>query len=116
MNTTEAYLQPLNSSQKSFYKKALYEIWDMESSISYYLYSYDTQVLWIHVDKCNPQNNYYVTNDYTAYSRTTIKHVKEMLIQFLPNYTEIFGRGHVSIHDILKHGLYVTEFAKKTVA
>ena len=106
MNTTIEYLQPLNSNQKSFYKKAYYTITETESSIHYRLYSYNTAVLDINVNKEDTLDSMYITNDYTAYSMTTIKHVKEMLLQFLPNYDEFFGAYKpVSIREIMDKGI-----------
>lgn len=105
MNTTKEFLEPLNSSQKSFYKKAYYTKTETKSTINYRLYSYSTLVLEIFINKYDTLDSYYVVNDYTNYSMTTIKHVKEMLLQFLPNYEEILGNNHVSIHKIMDNGL-----------
>lgn len=106
MNTTREYLQPLNSTQKSFYKKAYYTKTETESSIHYRLYSYNTAVLDISINKEDTLDSMYITNEYTDYSNTTIKHVKEMLLQFLPNYNEYFGAyKHVSIREIMKKGI-----------
>lgn len=115
MNTTKEYLQPLNSSQKSFYKKAYYTKTETKAIINYRLYSYGTFVLEIFINKNDPLDSYYTTNEYTDYSNTTIKHVKEMLLQFLPNYDAMFNTsGAVSIRKILEHGL--TEKDLNTVA
>lgn len=106
MNTTIEYLQPLNSSQKSFYKKAYYTKTETESSIHYRLYSYNTAVLDINVNKEDTLDSMYIINEYTDCSSTTIKHVKEMLLQFLPNYDEYFGAyKHVSIRKIMDKGI-----------
>lgn len=106
MNTTKEYLQPLNSTQKSFYKKAVYHKTETESSINYRLYSYGTAVLEININKDDTLDSMYITNEYTDYSMTTIKHVKEMLLQFLPNYEEYFGAYKpVSIREIMKKGI-----------
>ena len=115
MNTTTEYLQPLNSTQKSFYKKAVYHKTETKSSINYRLYSYHTAVLDIVIPKNDTLDSYYIVNDDTAYSRTTMKHVKEMLLQFLPNYDAMFNTsGAVAIRKILEHG--ITEKDLNTVA
>lgn len=115
MNTTIEYLQPLNSTQKSFYKEAVYHKTETKSSINYRLYSYQTAVLDIVIPKNDTLDSYYIVNDYTDYSMTTIKHVKEMLLQFLPNYDAMFNTsGAVPIRKILEHGL--TEKDLTTVA
>lgn len=105
MNTTIEYLQPLNSGQKSFYKKAYYTKTETKSIINYRLYSYNTFVLEIFINKDDTSDSYYTTNEYTDYSNTTARHVKEMLLQFLPNYDEYFGIGNVSIRKIMDKGI-----------
>ena len=100
------YLKPLNHNQKSFYKNAYYTITETDTSINYRLYSYDTVVLDIVVCKEDTLLSNYIVNEKTTYSRTTEKHVKEMLLQFLPNYEEIFGTcERVPIRTIMQKGL-----------
>lgn len=77
-------LKCIYNNQKSFYKKAMYKKVENSKQIIYTLYSYKTTVLEIIIDKTNILNSYYIVNEYTNYSMTTVKHVKEMLKQFLP--------------------------------
>jgi hypothetical protein len=72
-------LKTIYDSRQSFYKKAMI---DWKGNIIK-LYSYDTLVLIIDVNK----NKYYL-NDGRLWSNTTTRHIKETLHQYLGlNYT-----------------------------
>lgn len=74
-------LQCIYDTRKSFYKKAFYTKEENDNKTIYNLYSYNTKVLTIVIDNDNKAQSYYICNEYTAYSPTTLRHVKEMLHQ-----------------------------------
>lgn len=86
-------LQCVYDTHKSFYKKAYYTKEVMEDKTYYKLYSYNTEVLTIVIDNDNISKSYYICNEYTAYSNTTLRHVKEFLHQVLTT--------KVNVYDIL---------------
>lgn len=74
-------LKTIYDNAKSFYKKAYTSEIDLLTGTGLALYSYNTLVCIIYKD-------YYILNDYSFYSNTTARHVKEFLKQFLP-YTDV---------------------------
>lgn len=71
-------LIPINSRQASFYKKALYTIVNKEAT----LYSYTSSVCKVDLDR----GAYYLNWDIPEnllFSNTTLKHIKEFLVQKL---------------------------------
>lgn len=83
-------LQPVYENKKSYYKKAIVKSYEEETENGLYtiyeLYSYDTQVCTIELFEdnftCTPRQSY-ILNDYSFYSQTTSRHVKEFLKQYL---------------------------------
>jgi hypothetical protein len=80
---------------KSFYKKAFYTEEERNDCKIVKLYSYNTEVLTIIVNLQDKSKSYYICNEYTAYSPTTLRHVKELLHQ-------TFTR-QVNVYDILEY-------------
>ena len=77
-------LQPLNSAQQSFYRKAIVEMWDAgRDGMSYVLKSYDTVVA--KVTPITSIGTHPAISDVAvnmdALSATTLRHVKEFLAQ-----------------------------------
>lgn len=77
-------LQPLNTAQQSFYRKAIVEMWDAVSDgMGYTLRSYGTKVC--EVKPITPIGTYPaiydVAIDMDVLSVTTLRHVKEFLAQ-----------------------------------
>lgn len=77
-------LQPLNTAQQSFYRKAMVEMWDDgRDGMGYALKSYGTTVC--AVKPITPTGAcpavYDVAVDMDALSATTLRHVKEFLAQ-----------------------------------
>lgn len=102
-------LKPQNIDQKSFYKKATYDIFETDEKIEYRLFSYHTFVLEIVIDKQNINNSYYEVTAYTGYSRTTLRHVKEFLLQFYP--LDTFERAPLTKTNIFKYAKYTEKVA-----
>lgn len=102
------YLESKNSSQKSFYKKAFYIKENGESKTFLNLYSYGTLVLKIVLDNNEIEKSFYITNYYTCYSNTTLKHVKEMLLQFLPDSCKAWEvlSEKLTKSTIMQNGIY----------
>ena len=98
---TNNILKPQNTSQKSFYKKATYDIVENDERKTYTLFSYNTFVLEIVIDKQNINNSYYEVTEYTGYSRTTLRHVKEFLLQFYP--LDTFEKAPLTSSNIFKY-------------
>lgn len=77
-------LQPLNSAQQSFYRKAMVEMWDTDcDGMSYVLKSYGTTVCAVKpitsTGTCPAV--YDVAINMAVLSATTLRHVKEFLAQ-----------------------------------
>lgn len=77
-------LQPLNTAQQSFYRKALVEMWDAgRDGMSYVLKSYGTTVCAVRpitaIGTCPVICD--VAVDMDVLSATTLRHVKEFLAQ-----------------------------------
>ena len=77
-------LQPLNTAQQSFYRKAIVEMWDAgRDGMSYTLKSYGTTVC--EVKPITPIGTYPAIYDISVnmdvLSATTLRHVKEFLSQ-----------------------------------
>ena len=100
-------LKCIYNNQKSFYKKAMYEKVENSKQIIYTLYSYKTTVLEIIIDKTNILKSYYTVNCNTNYSNTTIKHVKEMIKQFLPVelFKTTFKNEPLTAKNIIQKGV-----------
>lgn len=78
MNNSLYELIPINSNQVSFYKKAHYTIVNKEAT----LYSYTSSVCKVDLDR----GAYYLNWDIPEnllFSHTTLKHIKEFLVQKL---------------------------------
>lgn len=86
-------LQCVYDTHKSFYNKAYYTKEEGDEKTYYKLYSYNTEVLTIVIDNNDITKSYYICNNYTAYSNTTLQHVKEFLHQVLTT--------KVNVYDIL---------------
>lgn len=102
------YLESKNSSQKSFYKKAFYIKETEGNKTILSLYSYETLVLKIVLDNDEIEKSFYITNYYTDYSNTTLKHVKEMILQFLPDSCKAWEvlSEKLTKRTIIENGLY----------
>lgn len=81
MDENKKELKAIYDTRKSFYKKAYYTEEEDKNFITYKLYSYNTMVLIIKINKQDKTKSYYICNEYTAYSPTTLRHTKEMLHQ-----------------------------------
>lgn len=93
-------------SAKSFYRKAYYKNIDMmDGKKGLALYSYNTLV-------CIICDNYYILNDYSFYSSTTARHVKEFLKQFLHNsiVENILQKNNYSKKIIIKYDRYQARY------
>ena len=82
---------------QSFYKKAYYKKIKMLTGEGLALYSYNTLV-------CIICDNYYILNEYSFYSNTTARHVKEFLKQFLE---------HTQVKSFLEHNNYSKKYIIK---
>lgn len=104
-------LKCIYNNQKSFYKKAMYKKVENSKQIVYTLYSYNTTVLKIIIDKTNILKSYYIVNEYTDYSMTTIKHVTEMIKQFLPvePFEALFKNKPLTTKNIMQKGVKQNE-------
>ena len=91
-------LTPIYNNQKSFYKKAYVNmvdymqynskgLCDYITTLKIQLYSYNTLVCEIYHD-IEKNKYFYALNEYSFYSNTTAKHVKEFLKQYL-YYNEV---------------------------
>lgn len=102
------YLESKNSSQKSFYKKAFYIKETEGNKTILSLYSYEILVLKIVLDNDEIEKSFYITNYYTDYSNTTLKHVKEMILQFLPDSCKAWEvlSEKLTKSTIMENGLY----------
>lgn len=102
------YLESKNSKQKSFYKKAFYIKENSENKTVLNLYSYGTLVLKIVLDNNEIEKSFYITNYYTCCSNTTLKHVKEMLLQFLPDSCKAWEvlSEKLTKSTIMQNGIY----------
>lgn len=87
LNKTE--LKPIIDTAQSFYKKAYYTEEDIKDTnyVVYTLYSYNIKVMEIYRDIANGTKSYYKltqdTTDDDIYTKTTMRHIKEMLHQWL---------------------------------
>lgn len=110
-------LKCVYDSAKSFYRKAYYKKIKLLTGEGLALYSYNTQVCIIYKD-------IYILNNYSFYSNTTARHVKEFIKQFLP-YTEvksILEKNNYNKNIIIKytrcinaHEKIITTFVKNEV-
>lgn len=102
------YLESKNSSQKSFYKKAFYIKETEGNKTILSLYSYEILVLKIVLDNDEIEKSFYITNYYTDYSNTTLKHVKEMILQFLPDSCKAWEvlSEKLTKSTIMQNGIY----------
>lgn len=113
-------LQPLNSAQQSFYRKAIVEMWDAgRDGTEYALKSYGTTVC--DVKPITPIGAYPaiydVAVDMNALSATTLRHVKEFLAQTDPIFRgihldwlrgKVIGEKTVDNGDVTRYrNLYV---------
>ncbi len=73
MTLTHSFLEPRHTAQKSFYQKAVVTF---ESDGTIRLYSYGVWVATVCPDV------YYILLQDAAYSKTTVKHVNEFLLQY----------------------------------
>lgn len=109
-------LYPMFENVKSYYKKAYIKI------ISYYkcdhafidsviLYSYNTEVLRIYINKEDHKKSYYILNNYFFYSNTTSRHIKETIKQWLYNTDiyKILEKNNFTKNDIIKYSGYNKE-------
>lgn len=104
---------------KSFYKKAYYiihdNIDDLDENLKkykfVYLYSYNTLVLTIAINKEDYKKSLYMCNEYTAYSATTLRHVKEILQQFMynTNVLNILYKKGLTKNNIIRYTRYNKE-------
>jgi hypothetical protein len=109
MNTKNniTYLQPKYDTRKSFYNKAYYTTEEINNTIIYKLYSYNTLVLIFEIDKnFNSFYNtkvirYYLDNnkkdDKNFYSNTTLRHIKEFIKQTIDNINTYLQYQNYSI-------------------
>lgn len=116
-------LQPKYDTRKSFYNKAYYTTEENSTKTIYKLYSYNTLVAIIEIDKTIEQyyNNKVIRLylDYTKkdnknfYSITTLRHVKEFIkqttdnIRYQNNYTIVYYDNKKILH------LYSIEILRK---
>ena len=96
--------------RKSFYGKAKYTREELNNSFQNYtiytLYSYNTKVLILYINNNDISKSFYVCNEYTAYSATTLRHVKEFLHQFSTmamNYYSILEYKGMTKNNIIKY-------------
>lgn len=85
MTSKKIELKPIYNNQVSFYKKAYFTTEENDNNVTIKLYSYNTHVLTIYRDRNEVKKGLYVLNEYSFFSSTTLKHIKEALRQFLNN-------------------------------
>lgn len=98
-------LQCIYDTRQSFYRKAYYGNVETLHGVGLGLYSYNTLV-------CIIYNNYYILNEYSFYSQTTTRHVKEFLKQFLGNtiVKQFLEHNNYSKKIIIKYNRYQARY------
>ncbi len=80
----KTYLKPIYDTRKSFYNKAVVEITNNEII----LFSYNTKIATI-------KNNELTLTSYYDYSATTLRHLKEFLLQ---NNFKVYKKSELAKH------------------
>ena len=109
-------LYPIYENVKSYYNKAYTKIisyckYNHAFIDSIILYSYNTEILKIYINRENHKKSYYILNSYFFYSQTTSRHIKETIKQYLYNTDiyKILKKNNFTKNSIIKYSGYNKE-------
>lgn len=104
INNTQnrCFLQAIHDPRKSFYNKAYYTTSEDENALYCHLWSYDTYILTVVISL---EKTWYTIDKNCTLSRTTQRHIKEMLKQFLYDTPlfDVLNKTNFSIKSILEN-------------